>query len=468
MLKNNVLKINQQFNSKKKCFEYFKQFISDETFNMLSDSQNDVPLNAISNLSNIKNCIWINIVETTNKCKNEFKNNKNIWITHYKCNGLFLEFDEIKRLYQKFSFLFIKDKDTFYFLGLYELKEKEFSESGTVATYKKCNINSIYLNELNISNFFKENVQKDDEENNKNHTVYDDKISALKMLKEDFMNINFVSDNLRCDTEIINAYWKSLEKELKNENFFHFLKTCSIISVDDFGNKIITEFLESQKTKLSKEIIKQYNNLYTPIRFSKIVKHIDYISNYPVTIIDFDIEPFSKFLCQLIILIGEKENDFARNIKMKYQNTENKQLDSSICFLEIYTQSLKNDNCKLITKNTNEIFSLLQLIFYAPGSLFDGLTYMTYLINDTIRNKELRLYKFQGKINNIIDQIEKSLKENTNDIFFIQLICNKKYDPYIRLQIINEIINTLETSSQIPYSDYTCNIEELELVILTC
>ena len=214
MLKNNVLKINQQFNSKKKCFEYFKQFISDETFNMLSDSQNDVPLNAISNLSNIKNCIWINIVETTNKYKNEFKNNKNIWITHYKCNGFFLEFDEIKRLYQKFSFLFIKDKDTFYFLGLYELKEKEFSESGTVATYKKCNINSIYLNELNISNFLKENVQKDDEENNKNHTVYDDKISALKMLKEDFLNINFVSDNLRCDNEIINAYWKSLEKEL--------------------------------------------------------------------------------------------------------------------------------------------------------------------------------------------------------------------------------------------------------------
>lgn len=468
MLKNNVLKINQQFNSKKKCFEYFKKFISDETFNMLLDSQNDVPLNAINDLLNREKSIWINIIENTNKYKNKFKDNKNTWITRYECDGEVLEIDEIKNFYQKFSFLFIQDKDNFNFLGLYKLKENEFSESGTIATYKRCNINNICLNELNISKFLKENVKEEVEEKCKNHNVYTDKISAIKMIKEDFTNINFVSDNLCCDNEVINEYWKSLEKELINEDFFNFLKTCSIISVDDFGNEIITEFLESEKTKLSKEIVNQYNDLRNSIRFSKLVKHIDSSFNFPVTITDLDVEPFSKFLCQLIILIGEKENDFARNIKMKYQNTENEKLDSSICFLEIYTQNSKNDNCKLITKNKNEIFSLLQLICYAPDSLFDGLTYMTYLFNDIIKNKELRLYKFQGKINDIIEQIEKTIKTNANNVFFMQLICNEKYDSYIRLQIINKIIDILGVSQKIPYSDYTCNIEELELVILTC
>ena len=425
-----------------------------------------------------ENYIWINIIENNKKCKNKFQDNKNLWITHYEDNQFFLEIDEIKSNCEKFSFLFIKDKEIYKFLGLYQLKEKESTENGVIATYRKYNKDNICLNKLTISNILKENMkdylekQNDFGENYNNCEIYDDKIFAINKIKEDFLNINYVNDKLLHDKEIINTYWKSLENTMIKEDFFDFLKTCSIIGADDFGNGIITEFLKNEKERQFKEDIQQYNELLEPIRFSKLVKYIDNSLGYPMTIIDFNIEPFNKFISQLIVFIGEKENELIRKMKKEYQedwyDIEDNEQKSSVCFLEIYTQDLETNNCKIITKDKNEIFGLLQLITYVTFSLFDGLNYITYLLKDRIKNKQIKLYKFHGKINDIIEQSEKALKYIINEIFFIQLICNAKYDSYTRLQVINKIINIIETKQKISYADYTCNIEEIEVIILTC
>ena len=68
----------------------------------------------------------------------------------------------------------------------------------------------------------------------------------MKMNKElGLMEINNchgikeINKELRKDKDIIEAYWNSVDRK-PNTNYL-----CSIISIDDFGNEIIDEFLKA-------------------------------------------------------------------------------------------------------------------------------------------------------------------------------------------------------------------------------
>lgn len=108
-----------------------------------------------------------------------------------------------------------------------------------------------------------------------------------------FHTIDYMDKSLKKDEDIVKAYWEDNCIDI-------FTCLCSVISVDRFGNEIIDQFLEIEKTRHSKERIDDYEEKIDSIQFVKCKEWQNDEESF-VNMIDFDKEIFDEELEPVIV-----------------------------------------------------------------------------------------------------------------------------------------------------------------------
>lgn len=279
-------------------------------------------------------------------------------------------------------------------------------------------------------------------------------------LGANFSNINYVDKDLRKDQDIIKRYWSDVKEKICD----YFCCLCSVISIDNFGNEIIDEFLKIEKTRHSKKRISKFEEKIELTQFVKI-KECQNDEEAFIHTIEFDKEIFDKELQTFIILIGEKENAISREIKEEYEEN---------CIIEIYTQEVDTYNCKLITKDTNKIIDLLRVITYINSPEDDiisenyiGLVSIKEVILNEQEKNNIEIYKCKGSLQEITQIIKSVPKNFINKDCIIQIVGNDKLNDYICMNIVSKIYQNRLWQDNTGYiASHICNIENIEIIIM--
>lgn len=188
------------FKSKMECFEHFKELIKKETFELINESTERVPLNKVNELIK-EDYIYINIINEIDEieleeggCKNSFKKNGEIWI-----RDIYDVYEPAEELMDSFFdaeyvFLFIEENKEYRFLGLYKLISTNID--GYLKEWEKQDENIISLDEMEL----KKTIEKINDSYIEEYA--DDREKLEKMLKEHGERYAYLPDNLKNDEEL--------------------------------------------------------------------------------------------------------------------------------------------------------------------------------------------------------------------------------------------------------------------------
>ena len=221
--------------------------------------------------------------------------------------------------------------------------------------------------------------------------------------------------------------------------------TCSIIGVDDFGNNIINKFIKFEKSRYK---ILDYEQRLDRIQFIKTIEDTDGIK--------LNKKIWDKELKPLIIIIGEQDNSISKKIKLEYEKNE------YVGIIEIYTQNVKSNNIKFITKDINKIINLISVIIFQHGNIDYDWGYV--IQEEKIIDKNIKIYKLQGNMQEIEQQIKLlQIKEGAciTNIFGGNTINN-----YTCKRINEMILKQTTHKKHNIYKLNNCNIENIEVIIV--
>lgn len=251
------------------------------------------------------------------------------------------------------------------------------------------------------------------------------------------------------------------EKDLilkKMENWS--MADVSIIAIDDFGNDIIDEFLAIEKTRHTKEKIDIYKEKTEKVQFVK-----------------YENGEFNKILFKpewhpFIIIIGQKKNDIAKDIIVKYKDKEDVRF-KKINIVEIYEENVDTPNAKLITSNKEEIIDFLRIITYKTASdtflsednLGDIIEWLYY---DELSNQNLKIKKYVVNYSDFKnDNLNINVGEFNKNVYALEVACKKEYVLALYNDGLEKLLNDIlkEKDFILGFHD-SLNIEEIELYFL--
>ena len=289
-------------------------------------------------------------------------------------------------------------------------------------------------------------------------------------------NIKEIPKELKSDKDILRKYWRDVRAEIEEyEN-----NTCSIIAVDDFGNKVIDEFFKKENQICNKDITITDNENVSLIQFVKVRKY-KLIQNEIIDVVKFDKDIFDISLKPIIVLIGENANDTSDLIKEKYMSIED------CYFIEIYKKNVVADNFKLITNDINKIIDFLRILVYIESNndidnTSLGLINIEFLLENTLVNdnlddfeenllldKELDIYKFNFTIENLESKIKNIPKKFYNKLVMIEQVINKNIDNCLSNMISKIITDYINDGKEVFFSTYITDKDvdkEMEIILL--
>ena len=226
---------------------------------------------------------------------------------------------------------------------------------------------------------------------------------------------------------------KEIERLLKEysmteEEFDSMFGYCLVVGIDEYGNSIIDNFIELEKSRHIKKRKEEFNNKSKYLRFSK------YLDGY------FFPEIYTKRKNLFVIIIGETKNSIAKKIISKYADNESNHIN----IIEVYQNDIDIQNIKLITQNKEEIYYLLRLItyivvyesFFGVGDLMDVIASFPKKI---FENKKIKMNCF--KVNNDLSNINEL--EIPNNLYLIQIATDLNHT-VLDIGYLSEYFNKLD------------------------
>lgn len=197
MLEREKIVIGENFQSKMECFECFEGLIREETFVLIDEKTEKVPLNKANELLR-KDSIYVYVIdelaEKGNQAKHTFIKDGEIFIRDIADIDDSSEEFICNFFYAEYIFLFKEEKNIYQFLGLYTLIETNFDHDFKV--WEKQDEDIILLNEINL----KELIE------NLNHSYVEkyleDREKLKKLLRERGDTFEYLPKSLRDDEEL--------------------------------------------------------------------------------------------------------------------------------------------------------------------------------------------------------------------------------------------------------------------------
>lgn len=268
---------------------------------------------------------------------------------------------------------------------------------------------------------------------------------ALIELKRCCWDVKYVDKELRKDEDIIKQYWKTMN--CTDSDWYHDI--CSVISIDEYGNNIIDEFLKIEKERHTEERINEYEENTEEVQFVKYEN-----GSFNKQLMKEKFKPF-------VIIIGKKKNELVDDLIKRYDTD-----DRLINIIEVYQENVDTLNMKLITKDKENVFALLRLITYTTA----GDTPLTEDNLGDIRcwfNKKNCCNKSLNVIKVNENEINDELKLEENEIYSIQLACKKQGSVANYYDIAKKIERIIGEDKNIDLHLHTsCNIDNAEFYIL--
>ena len=230
----------------------------------------------------------------------------------------------------------------------------------------------------------------------------------------------------------------------------------------DFGNKIITDFLNSEKEIHYDNEKTRYSESTDTIQFVKTKKY-KLMQNGIIDVIKYDKQLFERELFPIIILIGEKENEVSTEIKDNYG-------DDAI-FIDIYIKDVNDFNYKLITSDTSKIIDFLRVISYiiSKNDLFfqnNGITDITYFFDGYKDiNNNIDIYKIKCNIENVKEKINEIPNKYKNKSVVAQLVVNNKIDISTCCMIGNILFDKLNVERNYYITAHISNADDIEIIL---
>lgn len=248
---------------------------------------------------------------------------------------------------------------------------------------------------------------------------------AIRAIQEMPYNFQNMAPELKEDKDIVATYEKAIQQMREKKTPIE--KLCSIIGIDEFGNQVIDQWLQSEKTKHFREEIDE--DSIAMIQWIKS-KQEKTILDYPVTVLDQEIfEPEQQ---PIIVLIGEKENEISKQIKEKYEKS-----------IEIYTKDGKDSYLKMITTDQEKIQDLLRIILFNK----DNYQFHSILKKECIFGNQIEIQKMTGTMQEIQEQIENMPRCERAEMHFIQIVHSK----WINLDSIGQLEDIIRNGKKNRY-----------------
>lgn len=250
--------------------------------------------------------------------------------------------------------------------------------------------------------------------------------------------------------EFVTKNERKIEVVLKREPSC-YLDYCSIIAIDELGNKIIDRFKKEEIKRHMQSRIDRYEEKMEPVQF---IKCID--GNLEKEIFDVSLNPF-------IIMIGNEKNILANEVIEKYYDENDKYIN----IIEMYKKDVKTKNIKSIINEEDECINLLRFFLYttACDTFFpeDNLNALNeLLLKEKMKNINLKINCF-NEINKFINTVKNFDK---NKSIIIQLATNKNKIRDLFLDL-GEKLRKANCENIIQYYLHdSCNFEEFEIYML--
>lgn len=518
------------FKSKMECFEYFKELIKEETFELVNENTEKVPLNKVNELIE-EDYIYVYIInelEEEGGCKNSLKNNDQIWIRD-AWNEDLEEFIG-PFLHAEYVFLFIEENEEYKFLGLYKLmstdidgycKEWEKQDENMVSldemeikkTIEKINYSYIeeYVNDREkLKEILKEHGEryaylpynlKNDEElclisaestngfacKFAGKELLNNKEFAKRVLKEYPDDLKYFSDEIKKDKALVleilkeEAYdIKYVDKELRKDKdicyayWDYVKKNLHYAYYSNICSVIGIDAFGNEVINTFLKIEQERHTEETISQYQEKTELVQFVKTEETIVYEetnsiisvLDKKIFDKELKPLIVLIGEKENAISKQIKQEYQKNS---LSNKIFIIEIYKQDTNTYNPKLITKDIEKIMDLMRIVTYNNKSKNTFILDELFDIKRCLKlskTKNIEIYKCEGTIKEVKQKINQVLINFSNKFYMIQLVYNNNIDVYT-INSIGKMVCEASKSKYIGYyADCECNIKDIEVTIM--
>ena len=458
------------FKSKMECFEHFKELIKEETFELISENTEKVPLNKVNELIE-EDYIYINIINEIDEieewgCKNIFKKNGKIWI-----RDIYDVYEPAEELIDSFFnaeyvFLFMEENKEYKFLGLYKLISTNID--GYLKERERQDENIISLNEIEIKNIIEKINYSYIEE------YVNDREKLEKMLKEHGERYAYLPDNLKNDEELClisaestNGFaCKFAGKYLLNNREFakKFLKKYPCC-LEYFSDKIKDDF------EICKNATVSYRDMSKEIRKNKeLAIEILKEQAYDIKYIDKELRK-DKDICEAYWNYVKENLNFAY-----YTNI------CSVIGIDVFGNEVIDTFLKIEKeRHTEEIISqyeerteLVQFVKAEATLVYEKSNPMISFLDKQIFNKDLEplIVLIGEKENAISKQIKQEYQKNTlSDRISIIEIYKQDIDTYNPKLIIADIEKIFDLLRIVTYDnnfkkvlirdDYLYNIKYL-------
>ena len=273
-------------------------------------------------------------------------------------------------------------------------------------------------------------------------------LALTQINNKHYHDIRRVSKKLRIDKDIVEAHWKKIYKDPSFYKDF-----CSIIGIDDFGNKIIDTFKSEELKRHLQSRIDIYEEGTESVQFIKCING------------KLEHKIFKPILNPFIIIIGKDKNQIANEIIKKYYDKNSKYIN----IIEIYKTDVTTKNIKFISHKEIEIKNLLRIITYTTAG-------DSWLTEDNLNDIKELLFKNKMENKNIKIKSFKSLSD-LNEIgtsffkgntYIIQVVSNNEHPLHEYRSLMNkieEIFNQDKKLLQVHIHN-SCNFKDFEIYIL--